>query len=74
MNRRRACRIISRPNSLLHNMTFNGERLGKWEHNGRRAGRPRMNWAEEAVEASWDYIKKDIEVVRYIAFDDSKGI
>ena len=46
---KRACRIISKPNSLIHNITFNGSRLRKWIHNGRRVGRPRMNWSEETV-------------------------
>ena len=72
LKRKRACRIISKPNSLIHNITFNGNRLRKWIHNGRRVGRPRMNWAEEIVKELWDHIKKEMTgLIRYMAFDDS---
>ena len=72
---KRACRIISKPNSLIHNITFNGNRLRKWIHNGRRVGRPRMNWAEEAVKELWDHIKKEMTgLIRYMAFDDSNEL
>jgi hypothetical protein len=75
LKRKRACRIISKPNSLIHNITFNGERLRKWIHNGRRVGRPRMNWAEETVKELWDHIKKDMTgLTRFMAFDDSNEL
>ena len=75
LKRKRACRIISKPDSLIHNITFNGNRLRKWIHNGRRVGRPRMNWAEEAVKELWDHIKKEMTgLIRYMAFDDSNGV
>ena len=70
-----ACRIISKPNSLIHNITFNGNRLRKWIHNGRRVGRPRMNGAEEIVKEPWDHIKKEMTgLIRYMAFDDSNEL
>ena len=73
--RKRACRIISKPNSLIHNITFNGNRLGKWTHNGRRAGRPRMNWAEETVKELWDHTKKEFTgLARFMAFDDPNDL
>jgi len=72
---KRACRIISKPNSLIHNITFNGTRLRKWIHNGRRVGRPRMNWAEETVKELWDDIKKEMPgLLKYMAFDDSNQL
>ena len=72
IKRKRACRIISKPNSLIHNITVNGNRLRKWIHNGRRVGRPRMNWAEEAVKELWDHTKKETTgLIRFMAFDDS---
>ena len=72
---KRACRIISKPNSLIHNITFNGKRLRKWIHHGRRVGRPRMNWAEETVKELWDDIKKDMTgLIRFMAFDDSNEL
>ena len=72
---KRACRIISKPNSLIHNITFNGNRLRKWIHNGRRVGRPRMNWAEETVKELWDHIKREMTgLIRFMAFDDSNDI
>jgi len=72
---KRACRIISKPNSLIHNITFNGNRLRKWIHNGRRVGRPRMNWAEETVKELWDDIKKEMTgLIRFMAFDDSNEL
>ena len=75
LKRKRACRIISKPNSLIHNITFNGNRLRKWIHNGRRVGRPRMNWAEEAVKELWDHIKREMTgLLRFMAFDDSNDI
>ena len=75
LKRKRACRIISKPNSLIHNITFNGTRLRKWIHNGRRVGRPRMNWAEETVKELWDHIKKEMTgLIRFMAFDDSNDM
>ena len=72
---KRACRIISKPNSLIHNITFNGTRLRKWIHNGRGVGRPRMNWAEETVKELWDDIKKEMPgLLKYMAFDDSNQL
>jgi hypothetical protein len=72
---KRACRIIGKPNSLIHNITFNGTRLRKWIHNGRRVGRPRMNWAEETVKELWDDIKKEMPgLLKYMAFDDSNQL
>ena len=72
---KRACRIISKPNSLIHNITFDGSRLRKWTHNGRRVGRPRMNWAEETVKELWDNIKKEMTgLIRFMAFDDSNDL
>ena len=75
LKRKRACRIISKPNSLIHNITFNGNRLRKWIHNGRRVGRPRLNWAEETVKELWDHIKKEMTgLIRYAPFDDSNEL
>ena len=72
---KRACRIISKPDSLIHNITFNGNRFRKWIHNGRRVGRPRMNWAEETVKELWDHIKKEMTgLTRFMAFDDSNEL
>ena len=72
---KRACRIISKPNSLIHNISSNGTRLRKWIHNGRRVGRPRMNWAEETVKELWDHIKKEMTgLIRFMAFDDSNDM
>ena len=72
---KRACRIISEPNSLIHNITFNGNRFRKWIHNGRRVGRLRMNSAEETVKELWDHIKKEMTgLIRYMAFDDSNDL
>ena len=69
---KRACRIISKPNSLIHNITFNGNKFRKWIHNGRRVGRPRMNWAEETVKELWDHIKREMTgLLRFMEFDDS---
>ena len=59
--------------SMRH--TFNGTRLRKWIHNGRRVGRPRMNWAEETVKELWDDIKKKMPgLIKYMAFDDSNEL
>ena len=75
LKRKRACRIISKPNSLIHNITFNGNKFRKCIHNGRRVGRPRMNWAEETVKELWDHIKKEMTgLIRYMAFDDSNEL
>ena len=75
LERKRACRISSKPNSPIHNITFNGKRLRKWIHNGRKVGRPRMNWAEEIVKELWDHIKKEMTgLIRYMAFDDSNEL
>ena len=72
---KRACRIISKPDSLIHKITFDGSRLRKWIHNGRRVGRPRMNWAEETVKELWDNIKKEMTgLIRFMAFDDSNDL
>ena len=72
---KRACRIISKPDSLIHNITFNGNRFRKWIHNGRRAGRPRMNWAEATVKELWDHSKREMAGLRrFMAFDDSSDL
>ena len=73
LKRKRSCRITSKPNSLVHSITFNGKRLRKWVHNGRRVGRPRMNWAEETIKEVWAYIKKDMAGLKYMASDDTNN-
>ena len=47
LQRNIVCRISGEPNSLIHNITFNGIRFRSWVHNGRRVGRPSMNGQEK---------------------------
>ena len=68
--RKRACRIIQRPGTPIHKVSFRGDKLSKWIHPNRRVGRPRMNWTEETIKELWDHIKKDIERHKYTAFDE----
>jgi len=70
LKRKRACKIMRHPGSLLHKITFNGSKLRKWIHPNRRVGRPRMNWTEETVREVWDHLKKDTERYRFTAFNE----
>ena len=51
---KRASSIISKLNSLIHNITFNCNRIRKWIQNGRRVGRPRYKWVSETVQDVWN--------------------
>ena len=61
LKRKRACKIIARPDTPIHKITFDGSRLRKWIYPRRRVGRPRTNWTEETVKEIWDHLKKDKE-------------
>ena len=67
--RKRALKIITKTDSEIYKISFQGDTLRKWIHNKRRAGRPRQNWTEETVREIWDHIKKDNQQYRFTAFD-----
>ena len=67
---KRAGKIIKNKGSLIYNISFQGNRLRKWIHSGRRVGTPRMNWAAETVREIWDHIRKDHPQDRWVAFDE----
>ena len=66
---KRAGKIIRNTESPLYKISFQGDKLGKWIHAGRRVGRPRANWTEQTVTEIWDHIRKDHEQDKYLAFN-----
>ena len=72
LKRKRALKIIRKPDSEIYKVSFQGNKLRKWVHNRRRVGRPRAKWAEETVAEVWDHIKKDNAEYRFTAFNGER--
>ena len=67
--RHRAIKIIRKPNTPIHNITFRDKKLNCWIHPNRRVGRPRMNWTEETIKEIWVQIQKEDQLYRHIDLD-----
>ena len=64
--RHRAAKIINKPNSAIHNITFSDDKLNCWIHSNRRVGRPRMNWTEETIKEIWTQVQKEDQQYRHV--------
>ena len=67
---KRMSKTIKHKNSTLYNISFQGDRLKKWIHKGRRPGRPRSSWTEETIKEIWNHIRQDNPQDRFRTFDE----
>ena len=70
VKRKRAVKIINKPNTSIYNVSFEHDKFRKWIHYNRRVGRPRANWTEETIREIWDIIKQNNDTYRYRTFDE----
>ena len=68
---KRALRIIRKPNSAIHKISFQNTKLKKWIHPNRRSGRPRLSWTEETIKEIWEHIKQTNDRFKYTAFNEN---
>ena len=69
LKRKRACKLISNPNTVLYSITFQGDKLRKWTHANRRVGQPRLNWTKETIQEIWQHIRKTDDRYKHKAFN-----